>query len=415
MRALFGAQPALLLLVAVLLLWPSCGVAEKATDFGRRSDARAHIEVQDHIAQRASALAVRWSSDHRQHGDDETAGAATSAVGLAAQPHSTEQHVEFFHALHESHEDLRVNHTVREEIAVRLTNVQNTQYIGRIGIGTPPQPINVIFDTGSANLWVTSSLCREETCLSHPSFDAQLSSSYKRIIIGFGIHVKFGTGMIDGFMSEDTFTVASVRVPRQRFAEVTSEQGSVFWSPHFSGIMGLAFPTLAAFHFTPVFDNIINQSLLDEPVFSFFLAKRSDSNGGSVGGQELAAAAAAAAAATATATAPPNALPLVLESALLLGPPDTKYFHGDITWLPVKKEFYWEVQLDDLAVGDRSRSLSFCSSSSSPVGGGGTGGIIGGIIGEIGGCKMVFDTGTSLIAGPSRDIRVLLETLSVSE
>jgi len=297
--------------------------------------------------------------------------AARSAIPLQARDQNTAQHIEFFHALHESHQDLVINHSVREEVSVRLQNVQNTQYIGTIGIGTPPQPINVIFDTGSANLWVTSSLCPEATCHSHPSFDGARSSTYTRI--GYGINVKFGTGRIEGFMSEDTFRVANIIIPGQRFAEITSEQGRVFWSSHFSGIMGLAFPALAAFHFTPVFDNIMNQSLLDEPMFSFYLAKLSDSLTSNHGSAHS-------------------------DSALLFGQPDPKYFHGQITWLPVRKEFYWEVQMDDLAIG--KDKTGFCGA---PQHGDAS----------QSGCKMVFDTGTSLIAGPSADIRVLLENLSV--
>lgn len=80
-----------------------------------------------------------------------------------------------------------------------------TQYVGRIGIGTPPQYLSVIFDTGSSNLWVTSSQCGSVECHTHASFNASASSTYRKV--GYEIQVRFGTGEIEGFISEDTFTL----------------------------------------------------------------------------------------------------------------------------------------------------------------------------------------------------------------
>jgi hypothetical protein len=51
------------------------------------------------------------------------------------------------------------------EAKLLLKNYMNTQFVGRVGVGNPPQEFDVIFDTGSANFWINSKQCTDESCL----------------------------------------------------------------------------------------------------------------------------------------------------------------------------------------------------------------------------------------------------------
>ena len=294
----------------------------------------------------------------------------THKIALVHKERSKEQHSHLHKVLSNAHNVLKENkenglsgkeNQVGKEIAMALTNIKNTQYVGTIGIGTPPQNIHVIFDTGSANLWVTSSLCQSDACSMHESYDHSKSSTY--VANGEEVSVRFGTGDIEGMLSADDFHVGPMVVKKQTFGEITVENGNVFATDHFAGIAGLAFPALSAYSHTPVFDNIMNQKLLAVNMFAFYYSK----------------------------------LPRQ-ESALFFGGPDPEFYTGKITWIPVMRQFYWEIRLQDIFIGNQP--LHLCNPH-------------GQYTVDEGGCKIVLDTGTSLIAGPSDAISNLLEKLDV--
>lgn len=267
---------------------------------------------------------------------------------------TAKQENNLFGTLHKVHTHIRQKRA-KEAVAVGLENIKNTQYVGRVGIGTPPQYLDVIFDTGSSNLWVTSCLCESEACKMHDCFGSLDSSTYKEV--GYDVQVKFGTGNIEGFISQDTFTLGPLKIRGQNFGEITLETGDVFHTARFSGIMGLAFPALSAYDFTPVFDNIMAQDLLDETMFSFYFSK----------------------------------LP-VQQSALFFGAPDPEFYVGNITWVDVAKQFYWETRLTDIELDGVPQK--FCEHTDN-------------------GCKIVFDTGTSLVTGPYDAIETLLDRFHI--
>ncbi|CAG9840529.1 unnamed protein product [Diabrotica balteata] len=225
---------------------------------------------------------------------------------------------------------------------VPLTNENDMSYYGEIGIGTPPQKFNVVFDTGSPDLWVPSSKCEnvdKNDCLNHKQYNASKSSTYQEI--GTPYHIGYGTGNLDGFLSEDNVEVGGVVVRNQIFAEATKEFEFYGLS---DGILGLSFPALSSQNIPTVFENMIKQGLLDKPVFSFYLSQAANGDKGE----------------------------------LLLGGSDPKYYKGKFAYVPVSSKRDWQVTTDGISVGDHE----LCQD----------------------GCEAIIDTGTSLIYGPAEDI-----------
>uniref|UniRef100_UPI00398F1363 cathepsin E-A-like n=1 Tax=Pristiophorus japonicus TaxID=55135 RepID=UPI00398F1363 len=239
-----------------------------------------------------------------------------------------------------------------QKSAEPLLNYMDAQYAGQITIGTPPQNFTVIFDTGSSNLWVPSVYCYSKACRQHNKFIPDKSATYTRDGRPFSIH--YGTGSLTGIIGIDTVTVEGISVVNQKFGESVTEPGTTFMHSPFDGILGLAYPSIAAADVTPVFDNMVAQNLVDLPLFSYSLYMR---NPNDEAGSEI-----------------------------IFGGVDTSHFTGDLHWIPVTIQGYWQIQIDSVKVGG---TVMFCEN----------------------GCKAIVDTGTSLLSGPSTSISALQRSI----
>lgn len=178
----------------------------------------------------------------------------------------------------------------------------------------------------------------------HNKYDSSQSSTYKANGSDFEIH--YGSGSLEGFISQDTLSIGDLVVKKQDFAEATKEPGLAFAFGKFDGILGLGYDTISVNHIVPPFYNMLNQHLLDEPVFSFRLGS-SDEDGGEA----------------------------------IFGGIDDSAYSGKLAYVPVRRKGYWEVELESISFGDEELELENTGAA--------------------------IDTGTSLIVMPT-DVAELL-------
>ncbi|KAK6930375.1 Saposin B type, region 2, partial [Dillenia turbinata] len=260
---------------------------------------------------------------------------------------------------------------------VYLKNYLNTQYYGEIGIGSPSQSFNVVFDTGSSNLWVPSSKCYFSiSCYLHSRYNSRQSSTYTKI--GKSCKIRYGTGSISGFFSQDNLQVGDFVIKDQVFIEVTREGFlTSLLVAKFDGVLGLGFPDISVGQAMPIWYNMEQQGLLNQQIFSFWLNRNPESK---EGGQ------------------------------IVFGGVDWRHFKGDHTYVPVTQTGYWEIEVGDFLIGDTSteestpfsssflpkRGIHFKRFSQRPF-------QMSGPQSSFcqGGCAAVLSSGTSLLAGPT--------------
>ncbi|KFZ24544.1 hypothetical protein V502_00975 [Pseudogymnoascus sp. VKM F-4520 (FW-2644)] len=202
---------------------------------------------------------------------------------------------------------------------VPVSNFLNAQYFSEITIGNPPQTFKVVLDTGSSNLWVPSQSCGSIACYLHSKYDSSESTSYKKNGTEFAI--QYGSGSVSGFISQDQVTIGDLVIKDQLFGEAVEEPGLAFAFGRFDGILGLGFDTISVNKVVPPFYSMIDQGLLDEKVFSFYLADDKS------------------------------------QSEAVFGGIDKSHYTGELTYIPLRRKAYWEVDFDAISFGDVKADL----------------------------------------------------------
>ncbi|KAI7937202.1 hypothetical protein MJO28_016101 [Puccinia striiformis f. sp. tritici] len=246
----------------------------------------------------------------------------------------------------------------------KILNFQaDLEYFTSIYIGTPPQSLNVILDTGSSDLWIASANCTISTGCSNglgPRFDPVNSSSTFTTNTPFSI--KYGSGSATGKMYTDNITFAGYKLPPQKFAVVDTVSSELL-SKDVSGLMGLGFQPLASSGVTPIWQTIMNNTNnnmnVTFPGFSFGLTRYINTT-------------------QPREVEPGGIFTLGTLNASLIAPGEAINFVG----VPSGLQSYWLIPMDGLDVNGNSLNLN---SQSSP--------------------NVAIDTGTTLIGGPANEVK----------
>ncbi|KAG0323763.1 hypothetical protein BGZ99_002517 [Dissophora globulifera] len=198
------------------------------------------------------------------------------------------------------------------------------EYYGKVDIGTPAQSFNLIFDTGSSDIWIPSSTCKTKACKAHSQFDATKSSTYKKDSRTWNIQYGEGSSA-NGILASDIVSVGGVNI-RQTIGIATNETDDFAGVPD-DGVFGLGFSSLESVQGVQTFmDNAIASKAVSLPVVSAFLPSVRRNNG--TGGY------------------------------FLFGAIERARYLGELTSVPVTKPGYWQVHVADVKVAGVSLNIA---------------------------------------------------------
>ncbi|XP_051803808.1 pepsin A-like [Acanthochromis polyacanthus] len=229
----------------------------------------------------------------------------------------------------------------KEQSQVPMTFDPDTTYSGVIGIGTPPQFFKVLFDTGSSDLWVPSVRCTSSSCAGHLKFNSSASSTFQAASKPFKISYK--SGFASGSTGYDTIKISDLYVEQQMFG-LTEAEAIFLKSVPWDRVVGLPFSNVTLDGGISILDNMWNQGIIPQNMFSMYLSS-------SVEG-----------------------------SVLILGGTDSSHYTGSIKWIPLHHTSnLWNIQIQSIPINGNTVACA-------------------------GRCEAVVDSGTSVIIGSDEEI-----------
>lgn len=246
-------------------------------------------------------------------------------------------------------------------------------YYGNINVGfgrdndpNKTQTFKMLFDTGSCEFWIASDKCVTPRCLAHARYtESKTLNNYKNSKMA----IQYLSGKVEGKMATENIQVGDLIIPNQVIGIANEVDIPLLDEVIWDGILGLAYPNnnLKKQGISPLFDNIINQSLLikkgEKNQFAYYLGH--DRGSISFGGADM---------------------------------KFKKDLNEEFKWAPITERNYWTIDLLDIKKYKKNQNNNddmiedaLCPS----------------------GCKSIVDTGTYLIYGPSNQLMNFLSDMTI--
>ncbi|KAJ3039239.1 hypothetical protein HDV00_012478 [Rhizophlyctis rosea] len=240
---------------------------------------------------------------------------------------------------------------------VPVADYADVNYYGDVVVGG--QTFSVVFDTGSADLWIPGVDC-DSACGIADRFNSSQSSTYHAL--NTPVKFVYGKGSATGTEFADTVTLQSTTVSTQVLASVNNATGfpSTFQTGQVDGIMGFSFSTLSKYQKPNFFENAVKAGSVKAPVFGFKLGRYKTVKWG---------------------------IPSQSSYLDIGGVVKTRYT-GDISFVPVTKPGYWQIALKSASISGVNLNTAVSSA--------------------------IVDTGTSLIVAPPADAAMIAAHFNAS-
>jgi len=169
---------------------------------------------------------------------------------------------------------------------------------------------------------------------------------------GTEFKIQYGSGPVAGFYSTDRMSIGGIDTADYLFAEVTdvSGLGLGYTIGKFDGICGMGWDSISVDGVQTPLQALLASGKMTEPVFAFHLGKDG------------------------------------ADGELTIGGVNSAHFSGDFSYVPLASKDYWSIKLDGIKLdGSKIGSTT----------------------------KAIVDSGTSLMAGPTTEVKAIASALNL--